>query len=216
MRYYDVTLPIRDGMPVYPGDPAVALRPHCAIAAGAPFNVSVVTFGSHTGTHLDAPRHFFDDAGDLETIGFEALIGPARVIEVPGAGDIEAEALREIAGAPCRRLLLKTRNSSRPPADRFSPGYAGLTAEAAHLLAEAGLRLVGLDGPSADPSHATDYPAHRTLLQAGTAILEGLDLAAVLPGEYELLCLPLRLAGADGAPARVLLREADYSPERCS
>jgi len=207
MRLYDVTLPIRDGMPVYPGDPAIVFRPHCAIATGAPFNLSVVTFGSHTGTHIDAPRHFFDGAGDIEGIGLEVLIGPARVIEIPAAADIGVDALREIASAPCRRLLLKTRNSSRPLPDRFTPGYAALTAGAARLLVEIGLLLVGLDGPSADPSHATEYPAHRTLLQAGVVILEGLDLAAVPPGQYELLCLPLRLAGADGAPARVVLRQ---------
>jgi arylformamidase len=207
MRLYDVTLPIRDGMPVYPGDPAVVVRPHCAIATGAPFNLSVVTFGSHTGTHIDAPRHFFDGAGDVEGIGLEVLIGPTRVIEIPAAADIGVDALQEIASAPCRRLLLKTRNSSRPLPDRFAPGYAALTAGAARLLVEIGLLLVGLDGPSADPSHAAAYPAHRTLLQAGVVILEGLDLAAVPPGQYELLCLPLRLAGADGAPARVVLRQ---------
>lgn len=208
MRYFDVTLPIRDGMPVYPGDPAVVVRPHCAIADGAPFNVSVVTLGSHTGTHIDAPRHFIDGAEGVDQIAPEILAGPARVIEVPTAGDIEAQALRGIAGTSCRRLLLKTRNSSRPLADRFAPGYAALTAGAARFLAATGLGLVGLDGPSADPSHATKYPAHRTLLQAGVVILEGLELAAVPAGEYELLCLPLRLSGADGAPARVLLRQA--------
>jgi arylformamidase len=211
MRLYDLTIPIRDGMPVYPGDPAVTVRPHCAIATGDPFNVSVVTFGSHTGTHVDAPRHFLDDAEDVEGIALEILIGPARVIEIPAAGDIDAEVLRKDASLPCRRLLLKTRNSRRPLADRFAPGYAALTAEAARLLAESGLGLLGLDGPSADPDHATAYPAHRTLLQAGVVILEGLDLAAVPSGEYELICLPLRLAGADGAPARVLLRQAGDS-----
>ncbi len=207
MRYYDVTLPIRDGMPVYPGDPPVLLRPHSAMAKGDPFNVSVLTFGSHTGTHIDAPRHFFEGAGDVAAIRIESLIGPARLIEVPTAGDIEAEALREIPGAPCRRLLLKTRNSARPLADRYASGYAALTPAAARLLADAGLSLVGLDGPSADPSQAPGFPAHRALLGAGMVILEGLDLAAVPPGEYELLCLPLRLADADGAPARVLLRQ---------
>jgi arylformamidase len=205
MRYYDVTLPILDGMPVYPGDPAVSVRPHARIADGAPVNLSVFTLGSHAGTHVDAPHHFLDDAGGVDRIRPEALIGPARVAEVSGAGDLDAESIRPLLGGGCRRLLFKTRNSARPPAERYLPGYAALTADAALLLAEAGLLLVGLDGPSADGSDAEDAPAHRTLLHAGVVILENLALAAVPTGEYDLICLPLLVPGADGAPARVIL-----------
>jgi arylformamidase len=207
MRCHDVTLPLMDGMPVFPGDPAVAVRPYCAMARGDPCNLSVISFGSHAGTHIDAPRHFIEGGRGVDEIGLEALVGPARVAEIPSLGDIDADALQGIVGAPCRRLLLKTRNSYRPLADRYAPGYAALTEKAAVLLAEAGLLLVGLDGPSADPDHAQDCPAHRRLLGSGVVIVENLDLAAVPPGEYELLCLPLRLAGLDGAPARVLLRQ---------
>jgi arylformamidase len=207
MRIYDVTLPLFDGMPGYPGDPAVSVRPHCAIAQGDPCNTSLIALGSHAGTHIDAPRHFIDGAESVDQLALERLVGPARVAEVRVAGDIDAVALQGIITPRCRRLLLKTRNSARPLADRFAPGYAAFTAAAARLLAETGLLLIGLDGPSADPDHATDCPAHRTLLRAGVVIVENLDLAAVPPGEVELLCLPLRLVGLDGAPVRVLLRQ---------
>jgi arylformamidase len=207
MRYYDVTQPLYEGMPVYPGDPAVTVRPHCRIDRGDPVNLCAVAFGSHTGTHIDAPRHFLEGAGGVDRIPIETLVGPASVVEVSGAGAVDAAALRGIVPVACRRLLLKTRNSARPPGDRLAPGFAALTGEAARQLVEAGLLLVGLDGPSVDPAEAADAPAHRRLLQAGVVILEGLELSAVPPGEYELLCLPLPLRDGDGAPARVVLRQ---------
>jgi len=209
MRYLDVTQPITDGMPVYPGDPPVSVRPYLCIADGAPVNLGLVTLGTHTGTHLDAPRHFFDGAGGVDRIPLEALLGPARVVEVAGAGDVDAAAVRAALDGGERRLLFKTRNSARPPADRLLPGYAALTPEAARLLVEADPRpfLVGLDGPSVDGHDTQEAPAHRLLLRSGVAILEGLELSAVPPGAYELLCLPLALPGGDGAPARVLLRQ---------
>jgi len=208
MRYYDVTLPLVDGMPSYPGDPVVSVGPYARIADGAPVNLTVVTLGSHAGTHLDAPRHLFDGAPGVDRIGLEALLGAARVAELPGAGPLEAGAIRPLLGGGCRRLLLKTRNSARPPAERYLPGYAALTPDAAGCLAEAGLLLLGLDGPSVDGSDARDAPVHRILLQAGVAILENLALAGVPAGEYELLCLPLLLPEADGAPVRAVLRGA--------
>lgn len=212
MRLYDLTIPIADGMPVYPGDPAVSIRPHLALARGEPANVSRLSLGSHTGTHLDAPRHFLEGAGGVDRIPLELLLGPALVAALPAADQVDSASLAGIDLAACPRLLLKTRNSALPAPERLRPGYAALTAEAARLLVGAGIRLIGLDGPSADPADSQDFPAHRALLEAGVVILEGLELAAVPPGGYELLCLPLPLRDGDGAPARVILRSRPDPP----
>jgi arylformamidase len=208
MRLYDVTRPIRSGMPVFEGDPAVTIAPRLSIAQGDAVNVCLLTLGSHTGTHVDAPRHFRDGAPGVDALPLPALLGPARVVEV-GGDHIGAAALAGLDLAAPPRLLFKTRNSAPGQPDRFSRDYAALTGRAARMLVEAGAYLVGLDGPSVDPFEDEDCPAHRAFLEAGVVILEGLDLAAVPPGRYELLCLPLRIHDGDGAPARVLLRTPD-------
>ncbi len=207
MRLYDVTLPIAPGMPVYPGDPEVAVRAWCSLASGAPFNLSQLSLGVHTGTHVDAPRHFRAGAPGVDRLPLEALIGPARLVDLGQAAAITAEMLRELDLGGSLRLLFRTRNSAAWRAGRFPEDPAGLSGDAARLLVEQGVRLVGLDSPSADAPGAADFPAHRTLLEAGVIILEGLDLFEVSAGEYELLCLPLRIVDGDGGPARVVLRE---------
>ena len=205
MRWYDVTRPMYAGMPVYDGDPEVVIAPHFRIAAGDSVNVALLSFGSHTGTHVDAPRHFRDGATSLDALALDALVGPARVCEVAPTPHVDAAHLRqqELSGVP--RVLLKTSNSGRWCAGRFFPDFAALTPAAARLLVEVGVRLVGVDGPSVDPFGAADAPAHHILLDAGVIILEGLDLAAVPPGDFQLLCLPLKIRDGDGVPARVLL-----------
>ncbi len=209
MRLYDVTLPIYAGMPVYPGDPEVSREPRLAVAAGDAANVSLLTMGSHTGTHVDAPRHFFDGAPGVDRLPLTALVGPARVVEVMTAESVEA-ALLSVAD-PCAppRVLLKTRHPARDPAETGPRESAALTPGAARRLVEAGVRLVGVDGPSVDPAASAGFDAHRILLRAGIVILEGLDLSGVPPGDYELICLPLKIRDGDGAPARVLLRAPD-------
>lgn len=207
MRIWDVTLPIYPGMPVYEGDPKVTVRPWLSIPQGAPANVSVLSLGSHTGTHLDAPVHFLDGALGVDELPLEVLIGPARLYSLSILDHIDAACLRGLDLASRPRILFKTRNAAVWQQGQSDREYAALTADAARLLVEAGVRLVGLDAPSADPWDSGEFPAHHTLLRAGVIILEGLDLTAVPPGEYELLCLPLKIRGGDGAPARVLLRE---------
>jgi arylformamidase len=208
MRLYDVTRSIRTGMPVYEGDPEVRIAPRLSVAKGDTVNVCLLTLGSHTGTHVDAPRHFRDGAPGVDALSLPALLGPAQVVAVAGAQvGVEALAGLDLAAAP--RLLFKTRNSTPGQPDRFTRSYAALTGQAAGLLVQAGACLVGMDGPSVDPFEAADCPAHRALLGAGVVILEGLDLAEVPAGRYELLCLPLKIQDGDGAPARVLLRTAD-------
>ena len=202
MTLFDVTRPIHHGMPVYEGDPSVVVRRVLSVAAGAPVNVSEIRFGSHSGTHVDPPLHFRDGMPGVDELPLDILVGPARLFELTLRGPIDVINLRDLNLAACPRVLFKTRSAS----DYKGPIPAGLSGEAAQALVEAGVRLVGLDSLSADPPAATGFPAHRTLLEAGIIILEGLDFSAVPPGAYELLCLPLKLRGGDGAPARVVLR----------
>jgi arylformamidase len=205
MQLYDVTLPVYAGMPVYDGDPEVRVEPRLQIAAGDQVNGALLSLGSHTGTHVDAPRHFRDGAAGLDALALDVLVGPARVCEVAPAPHVDATHLSAHDLSGVQRLLLKTPNSARWRAGRFFPDFAALTPAAAQLLVALGVRLVGVDGLSVDPFGAAGAPAHHILLDAGVIILEGLDLSAVPPGAYQLLCLPLKIRDGDGAPARVLL-----------
>ena len=209
MTLFDVTRPIHDGMVVYEGDPRVVIRRIASVTAGASANVSEVHLGSHTGTHVDPPLHFREGSPGVDELPLDILIGPARVHELAVRGYIDAVGLRGVDLSACPRLLFKTRTADGRDAHASPAVSAGLTAEAARALVGAGVRLVGLDGASIDPPGAVGFPAHRTLLDAGVVILEGLDLSAVPPGAYELLCLPLKIHGGDGAPARVVLRSFD-------
>lgn len=204
--WLDVTRPVRSGMPVYPGDPPVSLDPWTSLEQGAGFAVSVLTLGTHAGTHVDAPAHCIPGGVGIEALPLDALCGPAYLLDLgePDAAPV-AIGRRALGALPdgCERLLLRTHDG------RLWQGEAlpdlGLDLDAAALLTNRGVRLVGIDrlsiAPAGDP-----LPVHRLLLAAGVVILEGLDLRAAPPGSCELFCLPLKLAGADGAPARVALR----------
>jgi arylformamidase len=200
MKHYDVTRPIRSGMAVYPGDPEVRIERALSIGTGASANVSAVRLGSHTGTHVDAPAHFREGAPGADELSLDILIGPACLYEIEGVGTIDVASLDGLDLGSCPRVLFKIRATGEA---------GGLTAAAASVLVRAGVRLVGFEGESADVASSADFPAHRTLLDAGVVIIEGLDLSAVPPGRYELLCLPLKIEGGDGAPARVVLRTLD-------
>jgi arylformamidase len=203
---YDLTVPVRQGMVVYEGDPPVRLTRAASIAQGAQANVSRLDFGVHTGTHVDAPVHFIEGAAGVESIPLDALVGPAWVVDATHLErDIDLLALQSLdIPAGIERLLFRTRNSELWGLPRFSRDFLGLTAEAARALVQRGVRLVGADylsiAPADDPA-----PTHVELLEAGVVILEGLDLRGVPAGGYQLVCLPLLIEGADGAPARALL-----------
>jgi arylformamidase len=198
----DISVPIRPGMIVYEGDPEVHLERAASIADGATANISRLDLGVHTGTHVDAPVHFIEGAGGTDALPLNVLVGDAYVVdatEVEGALDqaaLERLALPERA----ERLILKTRNSKLWDLDEFSHDFMRLTGDAARFLLTRGVRLVGIDYLSVG-----DEEAHVELLRAGVVPLEGLDLRHVEPGPYRLVCLPLRLVGADGAPARAVL-----------
>lgn len=206
--WLDASVAIDGALPVWPGDPPVAVTAAASIAEGADANVTRLALGAHTGTHVDAPHHYLHGAARVDEMPPGVMIGPGRVVEVPGVRAIGADALAAIGPRPGERLLLKTRNS--PAAwrlGRFDEDAAHLTLAAARLLAAARPALVGIDYLSVGGYRDADGPeVHRVLLGAGVWIVEGLDLTAIPAGECEVACLPLRVAGADGAPARVLVR----------
>ena len=206
MRILDVTLDLKPGMIVYPKNPEFRIEPVSEIAKGGSSNSSLVTLGTHTGTHVDAPRHVYDGRGGVETIPLEALVGTARVVRLSRPSHIEAADLEPLDWAGVERVLLRTPNSDRwGTAKAFDEGFVGLTGGAAAFLGLKKLRLVGVDYLSVDRIRSGTHPAHHALMDAGVTILEGLDLSQVEPGDYELFCGPLRIPGAAGAPARVVL-----------
>lgn len=191
-------------MPVWPGDPPVTI----IRAEGLPA-VSQLSLGTHTGTHVDPPAHFLAGATTIDRLPLAALIGPAWVAHIARTGAITAEALAAATIPPgTERLLLRTPNSDTT-GTVFDPGYVALTDDAAEWLLARGVRLIGIDGPSIEPFNAPDAPAHHRLLGAGVVIVEGLALGGIAPGPYELICLPLRIADGDGAPARAVLRRME-------
>lgn len=196
MKIFDVTLPLTPDLPVYPGDPVVSLE------RVGEAGVQRLCLGTHAGTHVDAPAHVVAGGADVAALPLEILMGKARVVDLPVSVRIERADLQALDLSDDLRVLLKTRQSG---AGRIEDGVY-LTDDAAAYLVQAGLKLVGIDSPSVDRFGAPDLPAHRTLLAAGVVVVEGLELAQVEPGDYDMACLPLRIPGADGAPARVVLR----------
>jgi arylformamidase len=207
MPFLDISLPIREGMIVYEGDPGVSVGSALALERGDPANVSMLRFGSHTGTHMDAPRHFIDGAAAIDTLALDVLIGRALVAEVDAERLIEPAHLAALPLAGHTRVLFKTRNSALWDRPSFVREYVALSLASARVLVERGVKLVGIDYLSIEAFGAEGHPVHRTLLGAGVVILEGLDFRRVPAGVYHLHCLPLRIAGGDGSPCRAVLRE---------
>jgi arylformamidase len=205
-RIYDISVPIRSGGLAYPGNPEIDITLQQAVAKGAGANVSAIRFGSHTGTHADAARHFFDDGQSVDQIPLERLIGPALVVSF--ADDVRAVGAAELRAHDLgahKRILLRTRNSALLSRKEFVPDYTFLAPDGAQFLVDKGVELVGIDYLSIEQFHSGHHRTHRTLLAKSVVILEGLDLSAPPPGVYQLVCLPLRIEGCDGAPARAVL-----------
>ena len=205
-RIYDISVPIRSGGLVYPGNPEIDIALQQAVAKGAGANVSTIRFGSHTGTHADAARHFFDDGQTVDKIPLERLIGPALLLSFPdGVRSVGAAELRahDIKGQT--RILLRTRNSALLSQKEFVKDYTYLAPDGAQYLVDQGVELVGIDYLSIEQFHSGHHLTHRTLLERSVVIVEGLDLSVPPPGQYQFICLPLRIEGCDGAPARAVL-----------
>jgi arylformamidase len=206
MKLFDISLPLRPGMIVYPGDSPLSLQRSHEIACGDAYNLTRLQLSAHAGTHVDAPLHFIDGAAGVTELPLAALVGPAWVVDATGiSADIDAMTLAQLdVPDGSARLLFKTPNSRLWDRRDFTPDFFGITADAAAVLVARGVRLVGIDylslAPASDPA-----AAHVVLLEAGVVILEGIDLRAVEPGSYKLLCLPLLIEGCEGAPARALL-----------
>lgn len=205
--WIDVSAPLRSGMVHWPGDPPIVIERVQDMDHGAVCNVSRLALGAHTGTHMDAPAHFIAQGASIDTLPLDVTIGTARVLAISDPVEITVEALRPHQIARGERILFKTRNSARPWASEpFIEDFVYLAQEAAAYLADIGVRLVGVDYLSVGGYRVDGAPTHRALLGAGVWIIEGLDLSAVAPGAYEMICLPLRIMGCDGAPARAVLR----------
>jgi arylformamidase len=203
---YDLSLPVSNDTVVYPGNPPIRIEPQQAISKGAGANVSQLSFGSHSGTHVDAPKHFFDDGEGVDLLDLEVLMGPAVLIEI--ASDVMAVGETHLQRHELKghtRVLIKTRNSSFIRERKFKQDYTYLAPDGASYLVSLGVKLVGVDYLSVEQFHSGHHRTHRTLLERDVVIVEGLDLSVPPPGPYELRCLPLRLVGLDGAPARAVL-----------
>jgi arylformamidase len=206
MRIYDVSVGIGPQMPVWPGDPAVQLERVESIASGDNANVSRLACGVHTGTHVDAPLHFIDGAAPIESLSLKLLTGRAYVVNLPSARVID-EGTLEAAGLPprTRRVLFRTRNSELWANEKtFQTSFVAVDASGARWLVKKGVQLIGVDYLSVAP-YGQSKETHRILLEAGVVVIEGLDLSRVTQGRYSLYCLPLKLMGSDGSPARVIL-----------
>jgi Predicted metal-dependent hydrolase len=210
MKIFDISLPVSPGMAVWPGDPQVVLERVSSMDAGAHDNISQLACSVHTGTHVDAPHHFLNDGRTVDTLSLDVLTGPVQVVQIPDTvGLVTSDILAQsgfITGT--LRLILKTRNSRiwERQSGKFVTDFVGLSEDGAEWLVHAGVKLVGIDYLSIAP-YKQSIPIHRTLLEPGTIIVEGLDLRAISPGFYTLYCLPLNLVGSDGAPARAILIE---------
>ncbi len=207
MHLYDVSLTFETGMPVWPGDPNLILERVSKIEAGDDVNMSQLSMSVHTGTHVDAPFHFLANGKTVDQLSLSDLTGRAYVLYLPDAATITADQLRRAEIPPrTRRILFKTRNSNywAQKTPGFQTDFVALSVDAAEYLVERGFRLVGVDYLSVAP-YDDSIPTHQVLLKAGVILVEGLNLAAIPPGRYTIYCLPLKLAGVDGAPARVIL-----------
>ncbi len=208
MKLLDVSVPLDAALASYPGNTPYSLEPIKRIARGDSSNVSTLHMSAHSGTHVDAPRHFFDQAPGAEGLPLEMLCGRARVIELTTRKAITAEDFAQRDLSEDVRVLIKTHNSRLWGTPEFQRDFIGVAESGAKYLVEHGIKVVGVDYLSVEAFKAPGAPAHHVLLGAGTIVIEGLNLRDIEPGIYELLCLPLLAVGSDGAPARVVLRRS--------
>ncbi len=205
MKLWDITQPLRPGLPVWPGDTPYQEERTWEISDVCPVNVSKVTLSTHSGTHADAPLHYDPEGLPSGSVDLSFYLGPCRVIDVTGSvGIVRPAQLAPALEQPVERLLLKTYRKTS--LDQWDENFTAVAPESIEMLAAAGVRLIGTDTPSIDPQTSKTMDAHHAVRRAGMAILEGLVLDAVPPGDYELIALPLKFANLDAAPVRAVLR----------
>ncbi len=208
-KWIDVSLPIYNGMSSWPSDPSVEISAFKSIAQGRRSNVSLLKFGSHVGTHMDAPKHVFKDGKSIDALSLESLIGPARVIDIHNPVAITAAELKKHSLCKGQRVLFKTRNSTFSLKKKcFYKDFVYLALDAANFLAKRQVALIGVDYFSIGGyEHSDGIAVHKAILKKDICVVESLNLSSVLAGWYDMICLPLRLQNGDGAPARVVLRK---------
>ncbi|MEJ7828147.1 MAG: cyclase family protein [Segetibacter sp.] len=207
-EWIDITATIHPQMMTWPGQPAVQLSKILSMANGDVCNLTQMSLSVHTGTHVDAPLHFLADGKDITTFPFDKLVGAARIIEIKDRETIKILELERANIQAGQRILFKTINSAMQwDKMEFKPDYVYLSTEAANYLAEKQISCIGIDYPSIAGYQKNEVPVHQVLLKAGIWIIEGLWLQNVHTGDYEMICLPLKIAGSDGAPARVIIRK---------
>ena len=207
MKLYDVSIPLRKGIVTFPGDPPFRMEPCFQKEKGDPVNLARISMGTHMGTHVDPPAHYLDGGATVDEIPLDIFVGPGIVLDMRGISQIDRQALESAPIGDHVRVLLKTDNGPLLLEPSFHKDYVHLTEDGAGYLIEKGVSLVGIDYLSIERYQNPGAPVHRALLQAGILIVEGIHLQETPPGFYDIFCLPLCIKGADGAPARVLLRE---------
>jgi arylformamidase len=210
-NWIDVTVPLREGMAIWPGDIKIQIERRKSMERGDGANNSAIHFGVHTGTHMDAPRHFIAKGKSIDQLPLDTSVGPARVIEIKDKVSIKAEELKQYNIKRGERILFKTVNSPRCwQTDNFVNDFVFITRDAAQFLVDAGVILVGVDylsvGSPLDPEKTMRPDTHQILLGAGLWLIEGMNLTEVKAGNYNLICLPLKLVDTEGSPVRVILQ----------
>ena len=206
-NWIDVSVPLHTGMVHWPTDPSVRIERIADMDQGAVCNVSKVEMCAHVGTHMDGLNHFIKDGAPLDTVPFDAVIGPCRIIEIKDTDSVKPDELKKHNLRKGERILLKTRNSKRPWWDEdFDTRFIHISKDAAQHMVERDIRTIGIDYLSVGGYERDGVECHQVLLGAGVWIIEGLNLTKVKPGKYDLICLPVKIKNSDGAPARAVLR----------
>jgi arylformamidase len=208
IRWIDISVALKKGMVHWPGDPSPRIERQSSLEDGEDYNVSLVSMGLHTGTHIDAPYHVIRKGRTIDQMPIEAMVGPARVIEISNPESVKLDELKRHRIRAGERILLKTQNSGRCwKTTHFVEDFVYISQDAARYLSARQVQTVGIDYLSVGGFKKDGIETHRILLQAGIWLIEGLDLSAVSPGRYQLVCLPLKVFRGEAAPARAILRK---------
>ena len=214
MKLYDATLPIHENMVTFPGDPPFKMDPYFERRKGDAFDLALLSLGTHLGTHVDPPAHYLNGGAPVDEMPLEDLIGPGVVLDLRGRSKIDRQTLEEAPLEDHVRVLMKTDNGPHLLEKNFKKNYVYLTEDGARYLVEKKIRLIGNDYLSIERYQNPGAPVHHILLEAGIVVVEGVHLLDIPAGAYEIFCMPLKIKGADGAPARVVLREGSFEARR--